>query len=110
MDRDALLKELEGCRAEYRELVKRQRRGFDGLIALQNKHLNIIRLLSKDNERTKEEIHEAVCLAQWELDCFRWRGRVLTGKKGHWCFDWDELPVDETCDEWPCKCFKKEGT
>ncbi len=43
-------------------------------------------------------------LAQWVKDCNKWRGRVLTGRFGHWCFDWDELPVDETCREWPCSC------
>ena len=43
--------------------------------------------------------------AQWQRDCLRWGRRVLTGKFRHWCFEWDELPVDETCDEWPCGCF-----
>lgn len=33
-----------------------------------------------------------------------WRTRVLTGKYSHWCYEWDELPVDETCMEWPCGC------
>lgn len=42
---------------------------------------------------------------EWRRDCLRWRGRVLTGKYAHWCFEWDELPVDETCtNEWPCGC------
>lgn len=43
----------------------------------------------------------------WIDDCQRWRGRVLTGKYAHWCFDWDGLPVDETTqDEWECcTCF-----
>ena len=40
----------------------------------------------------------------WIEDCIRWRGKVLTGKHAHWCFDYDQLPVDETCDEWPCSC------
>ncbi len=40
----------------------------------------------------------------WERDCMHWRGRVLTGRYSHWCPDWDELPVDETCPEWPCDC------
>lgn len=38
----------------------------------------------------------------WEADCLRWRGMVLTGDWGHWCFDWDGLPVDETTDEISC--------
>ena len=41
---------------------------------------------------------------QWKADCLRWRGRVLTGKHGHWCPDWDGLPIDETTTEWPCAC------
>jgi hypothetical protein len=40
----------------------------------------------------------------WIEDSMRWRGVVLTGKYAHWCFDYDDLPVDETCDEWPCGC------
>lgn len=45
---------------------------------------------------------------RWEADCQKWRGRVLTGAYAHWCFEWDELPVDETCREWPCGCFPTE--
>ena len=41
----------------------------------------------------------------WRLDSLRWRGKVLTGKFRHWCSEWDFLPVDETCPEWPCGCF-----
>lgn len=41
---------------------------------------------------------------EWIEDCLKWRGRVLTGKFGHWCYDWDGLPVDETSSEWPCNC------
>lgn len=40
----------------------------------------------------------------WIADCMKWRGRVLTGEYTHWCYGWDELPMDETCDEWPCEC------
>lgn len=40
----------------------------------------------------------------WKDDCLRWRGKVLTGKHGHWCPDWDYLPIDETTPEWPCPC------
>jgi hypothetical protein len=42
--------------------------------------------------------------ADWVEDCLQWRGRVLEGRYGHWCMEWDELPVDETCHEWPCGC------
>lgn len=41
---------------------------------------------------------------EWEQDCFQWRGMVLTGRYAHWCMEWDDLPVDETCPEWPCNC------
>ena len=49
-----------------------------------------------------QEIHRS----EWEIDCMTWRGKILTGKYAHWCLDWDELPVDETCMEWEaCTCF-----
>ena len=35
----------------------------------------------------------------------KWWGRVLDGHFAHWCYDWDDLPIDETCDEWDtCTC------
>lgn len=40
----------------------------------------------------------------WQADCQKWRGRLLTGKHAHWCAEWGYLPVDETCAEWPCGC------
>ncbi len=40
----------------------------------------------------------------WIDDCAEWRGRLLTGQYGHWCAEWDDLPIDETCPEWPCDC------
>jgi len=43
-------------------------------------------------------------MTDWEKDCLHWHGRVLTGKYGHWCYEWDSLPVDETTNEWPCGC------
>lgn len=35
----------------------------------------------------------------WVQDCMLYHGKVLTGKKAHWCFDWDDMPIDETCME-----------
>jgi hypothetical protein len=46
---------------------------------------------------------------QWKRDCLRWRGRVLTGKNSHWCYEWDGLPIDETTPEWPCACASRRG-
>jgi len=40
----------------------------------------------------------------FEGDCMRYRRRILTGKYAHTCWDWDGLPIDETCEEWPCAC------
>ena len=40
----------------------------------------------------------------WVEDSLHWRGKVLVGKYAHWCPDWDDLPIDETCREWPCTC------
>jgi hypothetical protein len=42
--------------------------------------------------------------AGWEHDSKHWRGKVMTGLYAHWCSDWDDLPIDETCPEWPCAC------
>jgi len=47
--------------------------------------------------------------ADWIEDSMRWRGKVLTGKHAHWCPDWDFLPIDETCPEWPCPCSESDG-
>jgi len=48
--------------------------------------------------------------AAWEEHCLHWRGRVLTGKFAHSCPDWDDLPIDETCEnEWPCVCYRIHG-
>jgi hypothetical protein len=44
---------------------------------------------------------------QWEEDCLKYHGRVLTGKCQHWCMDTDDLPVDDTCAEFEsCTCPK----
>ncbi len=43
-------------------------------------------------------------LNHWAEDCEKWRGQPLTGRHAHWCADWDDLPIDETCPEWPCGC------
>lgn len=47
-------------------------------------------------------------ITDWEIDCLTWRGEVLTGEFSHWCYDWDGLPIDETCGEWPCACYCRE--
>ena len=38
----------------------------------------------------------------WAKDCNRWHGRVLVGKYCHYCMDWDDLPVDDTVQEYEC--------
>lgn len=43
--------------------------------------------------------------AEWEHDCLHWRGLVLEGQYAHWCPQWNDLPMDETCPEWPCTCL-----
>lgn len=46
----------------------------------------------------------------WNEDCLRWRGKVLTGKYKHWCHEWDGLPVDETSQEWnTCTCWPADA-
>lgn len=45
---------------------------------------------------------------KWKKDCLRYGDRVLTGKYAHYCWDWDELPIDETVPEFKvCTCFHK---
>lgn len=46
-------------------------------------------------------------IKEWMQDCRRFRGEVLRGVFAHYCADWDELPVDETTQEWPCNCFTR---
>ena len=41
-------------------------------------------------------------VAEWQVDCLKWRGELLTGMASHWCYEWDGLPIDETCSEFPC--------
>jgi len=36
---------------------------------------------------------------EWVTECIRWHGRVLIGRKSHFCSDWDFLPIDETMKE-----------
>jgi hypothetical protein len=38
----------------------------------------------------------------WIEDSNRYWGRVLDGKKAHWCPDWDYMPIDSTCPEIEC--------
>lgn len=48
----------------------------------------------------------------WVKECFYWHDRLLTGTKCHYCADWDNLPIDETCEEYEaCNCDwrKKNG-
>lgn len=48
-------------------------------------------------------------MTDWEEDCMYWWGRVLAGEHGHWCADFDDLPIDETCEEFEhCSCRREE--
>lgn len=38
----------------------------------------------------------------WERDCVLWRGQVLHGPDGHWCADWDGLPISAFTPEYDC--------
>lgn len=47
---------------------------------------------------------------EWIEDCLRFYGRVLDGKHGHWCVEWDGLPIDETCPEFAaCLCIIEDS-
>jgi hypothetical protein len=42
----------------------------------------------------------------WTKDCLAFQGRVLTGDWIHWCYEFDALPIDETCHDFEfCNCF-----
>jgi hypothetical protein len=43
---------------------------------------------------------------EWVQECLCWRGVELKGVFAHYCHDWDGLPMDETCVEFPCACFR----
>ena len=46
---------------------------------------------------------------EWADSCLEWHGVILVGKYAHWCLDWDELPIDESCAEFMhCNCFVNE--
>jgi hypothetical protein len=46
-------------------------------------------------------------MSDWEEDCLREYGEILSGKYKHWCPEWDNLPIDETCQEFEsCCCFE----
>jgi hypothetical protein len=45
---------------------------------------------------------------EWKEDCMKYWKTVLYGKYAHWCLEWDELPIDETCTEFAfCNCFEE---
>lgn len=45
----------------------------------------------------------------WIRDCIRHYGKVLTGRKAHWCPEWDYLPIDENSFEYDCcLCYKRK--
>ena len=58
-----------------------------------------------DTDMTDDHLKE-----QWETDCRHWQGTVLKGRYSHWCYEWDSLPVDETCQEFKhgCSCFSQD--
>jgi hypothetical protein len=42
----------------------------------------------------------------WIEDCIKFRHRILTGHYAHCCPCWDELPIDETTQEFSsCTCY-----
>lgn len=43
-------------------------------------------------------------ITDFEAGSLQFHGQLLFGTFAHWCMDWDDLPIDETCPEWPCAC------
>ena len=48
-------------------------------------------------------------MTDWEEDCLHYHGQVLTGRYKHWCADWDDLPIDDTCPEFECCTCPKDS-
>lgn len=47
-------------------------------------------------------------MTEFEKDCMAYHGKILTGKYKHFCPDWDDMPIDDTCFEYQfCTCEKK---
>ena len=47
---------------------------------------------------------------EWLEVSVRYNGRPLVGKYRHFCNDWDDLPIDETCEEFSgCTCWGTRG-
>ena len=40
---------------------------------------------------------ETIKSEEWKDECLLTYGEILTGKNAHWCWDWDGMPIDETC-------------
>ena len=59
-------------------------------------------------EKRKKERQMTEPSPEFIEDSLRYRGRALRGVYAHWCPDWDFLPMDESCVEWPCGCDFKE--
>jgi hypothetical protein len=46
---------------------------------------------------------------EFQDDFVHWHGRTCQGAFGHWCPDWDFLPIDEFCQECAsCGCFAND--
>ena len=72
------------------------------------------------------KLDKQFCASTDPLDSLLQRRHVLTGEFAHYCWEWDGLPVDETCHqtmkddkgqlhevgEWPCGCYftKEDGS
>jgi len=46
----------------------------------------------------------------WIEDCVKYYGKVLTGTNGHWCPEWDDLPIDDTCEMEMSYCICEKDT
>jgi len=46
---------------------------------------------------------------EFNEDCIKCFGKILTGSRRHFCNDWDGLPIDDTCPEADC-CMCFNGT
>lgn len=45
---------------------------------------------------------------EWIADSMKYYGKILKGKFAHWCLEWDDLPIDETCPEFKvCLCYEE---
>lgn len=65
--------------------------------------------MNANGHRAFADAEQEAAQAEWEADCMRVHGRILTGHYCHYCGDNCDVPIDETCDAFDdCNCYEQE--